>query len=1693
MADFTPSNPYTNSGYTPEQMAILARYGVYSEAEAKAGNWVVLGQYAYTIVDVGSGLTHTPASTLNRVNHGLDTQMLSAANRLIPIPYGYVHVGGRIYEPVYNGQNIVILAVWGLGPIWGVAQVLANGLTLPANATVRSYPGMARSRLQSCTITGSNTITGNLNFFAGVHVGAYIKFANFANTANNQTLRVTGIGSNKEYITVAEALVNETATVYWKQPTDPTVAALFGSGFADDLCSPSDVSPAWACAYSVIEIPYGSISGFPQISAYIYGRMVKQLNLCYIELNGSTQYLSTPNSSSNQFNEDFEVIAHVAADDWTPASEKTLVGKWDGPSNGGWDFTLSTAGQLILYVSTNGSSSITYTSSATLSSLANGTRKFVRVRFTKSNGANSTAEFATSDDGQRWTALGSTQIGAIVSTIFASTASLRIGTDDDLFGPWDGKIYGAWVRSATRTACAFQIFDYEPYEVAFTDEAGVAWTLNGGAIIGGDTYGVSTVPIDQLCHLAVDRTSGPGRKIDQGTAMYTRELNVMQVGTVPENLCDAHPLIIEQADTDTWIDVLRDYAHCFAILEGDRYYFVRNWDDSAVASFDNTNMIERSFQLRTLGTQNAPTVVEVVYTDRNTTPWKAEPAPIYRDGVKSGTLVRRMSRVQRLGTARFSEAKRIATERVNDAYYNNSVVTFTTDDLGLLTRPGDAITVSYPYEAGNSANRLNQVRYLVTSITPSSPGRWQITARRHDSRRFSSEVASQPPGPISDTPTPASPPAVTAVTPSENLYQLADGTWSSQIRVQWTHDVYPFVANYVIEIYEGGVDPANLRHSGISYTTNYVTPPLKEKVSYTIKVWIRSTAMVDGTAGSATFTPDGKFIAPSWPASASLSGFEVGGKVILYWPKAIDIDTLRYELRYKKTSESPTWDSATTITTIDALTFAHEGVQAGTYTWYVKGIDTVGLETPELSVNITVTSDLGSFQTLTFKPTTWSLLAATEFLGSDGKRYAVTDWADPKNYGHSTQDDANAAGDWDDGSVPGSTVMTQPHSSAPLFDGNTYAPITYAAGLAHSASNYAVDAWIFPTDITTEQCIYSERGTTDAAGFSIHIGPGSGGGSGTGRFYLRAHGGTMILESNNGVIPLRQWTHVCVIVWTTGQWLVVNGEILTSFASNPFPGGYGSWATSTQNRVIGHYLANSASSTGTFRGIISRVRLWNDWLNDAAEVKRCMQYPGTQVTTIINSGQLVAAKLAESWLLSDYTQGVLTNTAAGQKGVANATFPGSISGGAVQWRSWDQVESNVIDLGQQYAGLFEIINGPTSLSGTVRTVMLLSNDNVTFTEFVGGQQRASGRYVKFRMQAEGGSALYNLTDAAVAIGLSPREETFTVTTVAGLTGGDPTPYVVTLAGDYSQSMVIELTPKFNSAGARLPDYDQIEVSFGRAMPTGRGLRFAGVAGSAAGCYVNLGDFTTFEFGTGAVDNPFSIEFWVKPDSIGTIQQILGKGSGLPDGEWIVRLNAQGKVEIYLLDISASASIQMYSATNLQAGVWYHVAITYDGNEAAPTTGLKMYINGNVEAVGYGGSGSYVAMEATAIPLVFGAGYWAGTYQQPFAGVLDEVRLWNDVRTQVEIQTYLQSSVPSNEGGLVGYWKLDETSGYSASDSQTNVSAHNGTLGTGSVFNNRGSGANTQKWWRPPDGFDVYCRDTSNAYVANEVKVHWKGM
>ena len=206
---------------------------------------------------------------------------------------------------------------------------------------------------------------------------------------------------------------------------------------------------------------------------------------------------------------------------------------------------------------------------------------------------------------------------------------------------------------------------------------------------------------------------------------------------------------------------------------------------------------------------------------------------------------------------------------------------------------------------------------------------------------------------------------------------------------------------------------------------------------------------------------------------------------------------------------------------------------------------------------------------------------------------------------------------------------------------------------------------------------------------------------------------------------------------------------------------------------------------------------------------------------------------------------------------------------------------------------------------------------------------------------------------------------------------------------------------------------------------------------------------------------FTVEFWMKRTGTGaTANTGTGGFLGVPlvtkgvgeaeasnvDMNYFVGLNdALGGVigadfEEGAGQPSPGLNHPVFGATPVVAGTWHHVAVTYDGAT------WTIYLDGEIDGTASPGvlpradSIQHFGM-ATALNS-------SGAASGHFAGLLDEVRVWNRALSQSEIRSGMNRAIPTHPD-LRGRWGLDEASGSTVADSSGH--GHTGTLTGGHAW------------------------------------------
>ncbi|WP_335918630.1 Ig-like domain-containing protein [Shewanella algae] len=197
----------------------------------------------------------------------------------------------------------------------------------------------------------------------------------------------------------------------------------------------------------------------------------------------------------------------------------------------------------------------------------------------------------------------------------------------------------------------------------------------------------------------------------------------------------------------------------------------------------------------------------------------------------------------------------------------------------------------------------------------------------------------------------------------------------------------------------------------------------------------------------------------------------------------------------------------------------------------------------------------------------------------------------------------------------------------------------------------------------------------------------------------------------------------------------------------------------------------------------------------------------------------------------------------------------------------------------------------------------------------------------------------------------------------------------------------------------------------------------------------------------ANDSTFTLEMWANFSSTSGIINLMDITGSLDAGGFIIYNNTM------TVDLSGDfSSLTQSNPITISTNVWYHFAFVFNNGQ------WDFYLDAQAAGIGVadmGGNNTVPDYQAANVNNLV-AGLQNHGSVNNFTGKIDDIRLWSTARTQTEIQNNRQLELAGNETGLIGYWKLNETSGTVVNDSQTNGSILQGsssgvTLGVTGAF------------------------------------------
>ena len=238
----------------------------------------------------------------------------------------------------------------------------------------------------------------------------------------------------------------------------------------------------------------------------------------------------------------------------------------------------------------------------------------------------------------------------------------------------------------------------------------------------------------------------------------------------------------------------------------------------------------------------------------------------------------------------------------------------------------------------------------------------------------------------------------------------------------------------------------------------------------------------------------------------------------------------------------------------------------------------------------------------------------------------------------------------------------------------------------------------------------------------------------------------------------------------------------------------------------------------------------------------------------------------------------------------------------------------------------------------------------------------------------------------------------------------------------------------------------------------------------------LGDYVTADdvcTSLGATDE-ITIECWVNPADVTLDQYFIAFNGSDDSNNFQLGINTSGYLKYLENNAGVATSYTMSNST------WYHVAASIDSSDQ-----LLIYVNGViVDGPSTYETSSFPAFSSDgkfSIGQEWDSGPTAGNF---YEGRIDDIRIWNTVRTQTQITTNMNTALTGNETGLIAYFECIDTSGIILTDSTENN--NDGTIIGTFIFSDDFSTDGTLNGSTPDIGGNWNVTDSTSQSITNGI-------
>ncbi len=168
----------------------------------------------------------------------------------------------------------------------------------------------------------------------------------------------------------------------------------------------------------------------------------------------------------------------------------------------------------------------------------------------------------------------------------------------------------------------------------------------------------------------------------------------------------------------------------------------------------------------------------------------------------------------------------------------------------------------------------------------------------------------------------------------------------------------------------------------------------------------------------------------------------------------------------------------------------------------------------------------------------------------------------------------------------------------------------------------------------------------------------------------------------------------------------------------------------------------------------------------------------------------------------------------------------------------------------------------------------------------------------------------------------------------------------------------------------------------------------------------------------------TVEAWIKTNTMppGDHISIISWGVYSDGSMWDISIDLSGWIGVGIYNGRIEGS------TNLVDDTWHHIAVVLNNDGTPNVNEILLYVDGSLETIS--SSIPKSVNTGNGFDVTIGHGYF-----NEFQGQIDEVRIWNNARTQEEIINYMCRTIenPAGEANLVTYYQMDDGAGVSITD------------------------------------------------------------